>query len=106
MPPSSCYTRLSVGRDVWNELKSTRADFSTVLSAVSQAYGQDFFSYVQKHWQNLGVRRKYKIQTPENYTLFDSSLKESWNASLVLAALDKQLREMGWQKGSCRPRLV
>ncbi|CAE7782173.1 unnamed protein product [Symbiodinium microadriaticum] len=40
-------------RDVWNELKAIRADFSTVVSAVSQAYGQDFFSYVQKHWQNL-----------------------------------------------------
>ncbi|CAE7924494.1 unnamed protein product, partial [Symbiodinium sp. KB8] len=76
-------------------LHAIRADFSTVVSAVSQAYGQDFFSYVQKHWQNLEVRRKYKIQTPENYTLYDSSLKEPWNASLVLAALDKQLREMG-----------
>ena len=82
-------------RDVWAELKAIRSDFSTAVCAVSQACGQDFFSYVQKHWQNLEVRRKYKIQTPENYTLYDSSLKEPWNASLVLAALDKQLREMG-----------
>ena len=66
-----------------------------MVSAVSQAYGQDFFSYVQKQWQNLEVRRKYKINTPEGYTLYDSSLEEPWNASLVLAALDKQLRTMG-----------
>ncbi|CAE7872251.1 unnamed protein product, partial [Symbiodinium necroappetens] len=82
-------------RDVWAEIKAVRADFSTVVSAVSQAYGQDFFSYVQKHWENLEVRRKYKINTPEGYTLYDSSLKEPWNASLVLAALDKQFRTMG-----------
>ena len=60
-------------RDVWVELHAIRADFSTVVSAVSQPYGQDFFSYVQKHWQNLEVRRKYKIQTPEKHTLCDSS---------------------------------
>ena len=82
-------------RDVWAEIKAVRADFSTLISAVSQAYGQDFFSYVQKHWQNLEVRRKYKISTPEGFTLFDSSLREPWNASLVLQALDKQLRMMG-----------
>ena len=82
-------------RDVWAEIKAVRTDFSTMASAVSQAYGQDFFSYVQKHWQNLEVRRKYKLNTPEGYTLYDSSLKEPWNASLVLAALDKQLRTMG-----------
>ena len=82
-------------RDVWSEIKAVRTGFSTVVSAVSQAYGQDFFSYVQKHWKNLEVRRKYEINTPEGYTLYDSSLKEPWNASLVLAALDKQFRTMG-----------
>ena len=41
------------------------------------------------------MSRKYKINTPEGYTLYDSSLKEPWNASLVLAALDKQFRMMG-----------
>ena len=63
-------------RDVWTEIKAVRTDFSTVVSAVSQAYGQDFFSYVQKHWENLSIRRKYKINTPEGYTLYDSSLRE------------------------------
>ena len=76
-------------RDVWTEIKAVRADFSTVVSAVSQAYGQDFFSYVQKHWENLTIRRKYKINTPEGYTLYDSSLRE------VLAALEKQFKVMG-----------
>ena len=86
-------------RDVWTEIKAVRADFSTVVSAVSQAYGQDFFSYVQKHWENLTIRRKYKINTPEGYTLYDSSLREPWNASLVLAALEKQFEVIGI--GSC-----
>ena len=82
-------------RDVWTELKAIRADFSTVVSAVSQAYGPDFFSYVQKHWENLDIRRLYKIKTPEGYTLYDSSLRERWNAPLVLAAIDKQFKSMG-----------
>ena len=82
-------------RDVWTEIKAVRADFSTVVSAVSQAYGPDFFSYVQKYWENLHIRRLYKINTPEGYTLYDSSLKEPWNASLVLAALEKQFKVMG-----------
>ena len=82
-------------RDVWTEIKAVRADFSTVVSAVSQAYGPDFFSYVQKYWENLHIRRLYKITTPEGYTLYDSSLKERWNASLVLAALEKQFKVMG-----------
>ena len=55
----------------------------------------DFFNYVQKHCHNLEVRRKYKISTPKGYTLYDTSLRETWNAPLVLAALEKQLREMG-----------
>ncbi|CAE7931026.1 GIP, partial [Symbiodinium necroappetens] len=46
------------------------------------AYGQDFFSYVQKHWKNL---------------------EEPWNASLVLAALDKQFRTMGIDELYTRP---
>ena len=82
-------------RDVWTELKAVRKDFSTVVSAVSQAYGPDFFGYVQKHWENLNIRRLYKINTPEGYTLFDSSLREPWNASLVLAAIDKQFEVEG-----------
>ena len=82
-------------RDVWTELKAVRKDFSTVVSAVSQAYGPDFFGYVQKHWENLDIRRLYKINTPEGYTLYDSSLKEPWNASLVLAAINKQFEMMG-----------
>ena len=82
-------------RDVWTELKAVRKDFSTVVSAVSQAYGPDFFGYVQKHWENLDIRRLNKINTPEGYTLYDSSLKEPWNASLVLAAIDKQFEVEG-----------
>ena len=82
-------------RDVWTELNAVRKDFSTVVSAVSQAYGPDFFGYVQKHWENLNIRRLYKIQTPEGYTLFDSSLREQWNAPLVLAAIDKQFEVEG-----------
>ena len=82
-------------RDVWTELKAVRKDFSAVVSAVSQAYGPDFFSYVQKYWENLNIRRLYKINTPEGYTLYDSSLKEPWNASLVLAAIEKQFELMG-----------
>ena len=82
-------------RDVWTELKAIRKDFSTVVAAVSQAYGPDFFGYVQKHWENLDIRRLYKINTPEGYTLFDSSLRERWNAPLVLAAIDKQFKSMG-----------
>ena len=82
-------------RDVWTELKAVRKDFSTVVSAVSQAYGPDFFGYVQKHWENLDIRRLYKINTPEGYTLYDSSLKEPWNASLVLAAIEKQFEVEG-----------
>ena len=82
-------------RDVWTELTAVRKDFSTVVSAVSQAYGPDFFGYVQKHWENLDIRRLYKINTPEGYTLYDSSLREPWNASLVLAAIDKQFEVMG-----------
>ena len=82
-------------RDVWTELTAVRKDFSTVVSAVSQAYGPDFFSYVQKYWENLHIRRLYKINTPEGYTLYDSSLREPWNASLVLAAIEKQFKVMG-----------
>ena len=77
------------------ELKAIRKDFSTVVAAVSQAYGPDFFGYIQKHWENLDIRRQYKINTPEGYTLFDSSLRERWNAPLVLAAIDKQFKSMG-----------
>ena len=44
-------------RDLWAEINAVRKDFSTMVSAVSQVHGQDFFSYVQKHWQNLEVRR-------------------------------------------------
>ncbi|CAE7767157.1 unnamed protein product, partial [Symbiodinium necroappetens] len=51
-----------------------RTDFSTLVSAISQAYGPDFFSYIQKH----------------GYTLYDTSLRETWNAPLVLAALEKK----------------
>lgn len=82
-------------RDVWTELNAVRKDFSTVVSAVSQAYGPDFFGYVQKHWQNLHIRRLYKIKTPEGHTLFDSSLREQWNAPLVLAAINKQFEVEG-----------
>ncbi|OLQ08703.1 hypothetical protein AK812_SmicGene7804 [Symbiodinium microadriaticum] len=82
-------------RDVWTELKAIRKDFSTVVAAVSQAYGPDFFGYIQKHWENLDIRRQYKINTPEGHILFDSSLRERWNAPLVLAAIDKQFKSMG-----------
>ena len=35
------YEAFCYERDVWAELKAVRANFSTVVSAVSQAYGQD-----------------------------------------------------------------
>ncbi|CAE7499870.1 GIP, partial [Symbiodinium necroappetens] len=50
-------------------------DFSTLVSAVSTAYGPDFFAYIQKHASDLDVRRKYKITTPEGYTVLDTSLR-------------------------------
>ena len=82
-------------RDVWTELNAVRKDFTTVVSAVSQVYGPDFFGYIQKNMANLHIRRLYKIRTPEGHTLFDSSLRERFNAPLILAALDKQFKLMG-----------
>ncbi|CAE7515955.1 unnamed protein product, partial [Symbiodinium microadriaticum] len=52
------YNAFCFERDVWAEVKAVRADFSTVVSAVSQAYGPDFFSYMQKHCDNLERARE------------------------------------------------
>ncbi|CAE7510587.1 unnamed protein product, partial [Symbiodinium microadriaticum] len=88
------YKAFCFERDVYNEIKNVRTDFFTQVSAISQAYGPDFFAYVPKHASDPNIRRKYKINTPEGYTLFDSSLREPFNAPYVLAALDRQPKDM------------
>ncbi|CAE7862255.1 GIP [Symbiodinium microadriaticum] len=69
------YNAFCFERDVYMEIKNIRTDFSTLVSAVSTAYGPDSFAYIQKHASDLDIRRKYKITAPEGYTVLDTSLR-------------------------------
>ncbi|CAE7518267.1 unnamed protein product [Symbiodinium necroappetens] len=61
------------------------------FSAVAEAYGVDLFGYIQKHASDLEMRRTYKIVSAEEYQLFDSTLREPFDAPFILAFLEKAL---------------
>ena len=91
------YNAFCFERDVYMEIKNIRTDFSTLVSAVSTAYGPDSFAYIQKHASDLDIRRKYKITAPEGYTVLDTSLREPSHTPYVLGALARQLKEIRQQ---------
>ena len=68
-------------RDLYQEISHVRADFSLLVSIVAESYGPDFFSYIQKNSQNEEIRRKYMVQTPEGYGLYDSTLRQPFNGA-------------------------
>ncbi|CAE7761900.1 unnamed protein product [Symbiodinium necroappetens] len=69
----------------------TRTDFFTQVSAICQAYGPDFFAYVQKHASDPNIRRKYKINTPEGKAHVDLMAYEPYEDFAVEEFIDKLL---------------
>ena len=75
--------------EVYREIQYVREDFSLLISVVTEAYGPDFFAYIQRNAQNTEVRRKYMVKTVEGYGLYDSTLQQAFNAPYILACLEK-----------------
>ena len=80
-------------RDVYQEISHVRDDFSLLVSIVAESYGPDFFSYIQKNSQNEEIRRKYMVRTPDGYGLYDSTLRQPFNAAYILACADRVVKE-------------
>ncbi|CAE7240723.1 unnamed protein product, partial [Symbiodinium sp. CCMP2456] len=59
------------------------------LAFLKEAYGPDFFTYIQRNVQNAEIRRKYLVKTPEGYGLCDSTLRQTFNGPYILACLEK-----------------
>ena len=84
--------------EVYREIQYVREDFSTLVSVVTEAYGPDFFAYIQRNAQNTEVRRKYLVKTVEGYGLYDSTLQQPFNAPYILACLEKVFKQNAEQK--------
>ena len=80
-------------RDVYMELGYVREDFSLLCTVITEAYGPNFFSHIPRHSQDVELRKKYRIVSAEGYPLFDSTLRESFNAPYILASLERALSE-------------
>eukprot|EP00439_Symbiodinium_sp_Y106_P057202 s1091_g8.t1 len=79
-------------RDVYREVQYIRDDFSLLTSVVAEAYGPDFFSYITRNSADHEMRKKYRIISAEGYPLYDSTLREPFNASYILACLERTLQ--------------
>ena len=75
--------------EVYREIQCVREDFSLLISVITEAYGPDFFAYIQRNAQNTEVRRKYMVKTVEGYGLYDSTLQQVFNGPYILACLEK-----------------
>ncbi|CAE7386490.1 der, partial [Symbiodinium necroappetens] len=84
--------------EVYREIQYVREDFSTLISVVTEAYGPDFFTYIQRNAQNTEVRRKYLVKTPEGYGLYDSTLQQPFNGPYILACLEKVFMQNAEEK--------
>ena len=80
-------------RDVYLELGYVRNDFSFLCTVITEAYGPNFFSHITRHSQNIELRMKYRIVSAEGYHLYDSTLREAFNAPYILASLERALSE-------------
>ena len=91
MPRNSRRTMLSS----WKGMCAGRFSTSvTVLltSVVAEAYGPNFFSYITRNSTDREMRKKYRIISAEGYPLYDSTLREPFIASYILACLEKTLQ--------------
>eukprot|EP00439_Symbiodinium_sp_Y106_P080240 s905_g19.t1 len=79
-------------RDVYREIQYVRDDFSLLTSVVAEAYGPNFLSYITRNSTDHEMRKKYRIISEEGYPLYDSTLREPFNASYILACLGNTLQ--------------
>ena len=81
-------------RDVYQEIQYDCDDFSLLTSVVAEAYGPNFFSYgyITRDSSDFEIRKKYRIISAEGYPLHDSTLREPFNASYILACLERTLQ--------------
>ncbi|CAE7322218.1 unnamed protein product, partial [Symbiodinium sp. CCMP2456] len=82
----------------YREIQYVREDFCTLVSVITEAYGPDFFAYIQRRAQNTEVRRKYLVKTVEGYGLYDSTLQQPFNGPCILACLEKVFMQNAEQK--------
>lgn len=80
-------------RNGCREIQYVRDDFSLLVSVITEAYGPDFFAYIQRNAQNEEIRRKYLVRTPEGYGLCDSTLRQTFNGPYILAGLEKSFQD-------------
>ena len=79
-------------RDAYREIQYVRDDFTLLTSVVAEAYGPNFFSYITRNAMDHEMRNKYRTMWAEGYPLYDSTLRERFNASYILACLEKTLQ--------------
>eukprot|EP00439_Symbiodinium_sp_Y106_P039565 s2490_g4.t2 len=80
------------GRDVYREIQYVRDDFALLTSVVAETYGPNFISYITRNSTDHEMRKKYRIISEEGYPLYDSTLREPYNASYILACLESTLQ--------------
>ena len=73
---------------MYQEIQYVRDDFSLLTSVAAEAYGPNFFSYITRNSSDFEMRQKYRIISAEGYPLHDSTSREPFNASYLLACLD------------------
>ena len=93
-------------RDVYLELGYIRDDFSFLCTVITEAYGPNFFSYITRHSQDIELRKKYRIVSAEGYPLYDSTLREAFNAPYILASLERALSETEGQDKDVKSDLI
>ena len=81
-------------RDVYREIQYVRDELSLLTFVVAEAYGPNFFSYITRNSADLEIRKKYRIISAEGYPLYDSTLREPFNASYILACLERTLQSI------------
>ena len=93
-------------RDVYREIQHVRDDFSLLTSVVAEAYGLNFFSYITRNSSGYEMRKKCRIISAAGYPLYDSTLRKPFNASYILACLERTLQETEGQNKDFKSSLL
>ena len=76
---------------MYREIQYVRDDFALLTSVVAEAYGPNFIN-ITRNSTDHEMRKKYRIISEEGYPLYDSTLREPFNASYILACLESTLQ--------------
>ena len=75
--------------EAWRECGLVKADFSTVVAAVSSLLGEDLFNYLRTRQEDIQLRSKYLYRFDDGQVAYDCSLGERFTGPMIPLVIKK-----------------